>query len=134
VIKTYFKVVYNGVIRPYLIIASHKKINKLFFFNFITVPPTLTTQPTDKAVIESTVATFHCNATGRPVPKITWTKDGKTVSTESTLSFVADRNHSGEYWCSADNGLNTTANASAYLDVLCKCEFFMDTPKVTVSR
>ena len=37
-----------------------------------------------------------------------------------TLTFDAIRNRSGEYWCIADNGLNDTANASAYLDVQCK--------------
>ena len=37
-----------------------------------------------------------------------------------TLTFDALRNRSGEYWCIADNGLNDTANASAYLDVQCK--------------
>ena len=42
-----------------------------------------------------------------------------------TLSFVTNRNQSGDYWCSADNGLNATVNASANLDVQCKliCSF-----------
>lgn len=66
------------------------------------------------------MVTFLCSAIGNPPPRITWTKDSETVGTEDTLSFVTDRNQSGEYWCSADNGMNTTVRASANLDVQCK--------------
>ena len=44
------------------------------------------------------------------------------MGTGETLSFEAFRNNSGEYWCLADNGLNSTDNASAFLDVQCKYE------------
>lgn len=44
------------------------------------------------------------------------------METGDTLSFETKRNYSGKYWCLADNGLNSTANASAYLDVQCECE------------
>lgn len=80
----------------------------------------MTTKPKDHTVIESAIVTFHCNANGNPVPSITWTKDGKAVGQGNTLSFATNRNQSGEYWCSADNGSNTIANASATLDVQCK--------------
>ena len=36
-----------------------------------------------------------------------------------TLSFETHRNQSGKYWCSAENGLTSTINSSAMLDVLC---------------
>ncbi|XP_020621934.1 hemicentin-1-like isoform X3 [Orbicella faveolata] len=79
--------------------------------------PSINVRPTDKTVTEGDVAAFHCNATGNPNPKITWLKDGKTVVTGETLRFIARRNQSGKYWCSADNGFNNTVNASADLDV-----------------
>ena len=63
---------------------------------------------------------FTCNAAGNPVPNITWTKDGKTVGTGDTLSLETHRNQSGEYWCSAENGVGLAINASAFLDVRCK--------------
>lgn len=92
------------------------------FIWFVVVPPNLITTPSNITVVEGTTAKFHCNATGNPIPKITWLKDGKTVGEGSTLSFTADRNNSGKYLCLADNGLSSTVNATAYLDVQCKYE------------
>lgn len=64
--------------------------------------------------------TLHCTANGNPTPKITWIKDGKNVDAEDELSFEALRSRTGRYWCLADNGLEVTANASAYIDVQCE--------------
>ena len=70
--------------------------------------------------MENTTVTFQCNATGHPTPKITWTKDEKILGEGNTLIFVAYRNQSGEYKCTADSGRNSTINASASLDVQCE--------------
>ena len=86
----------------------------------IVVPPSCTVRLNYQTVIEGNVATFHCDATGNPTPKITWMKDGMTVGQGDTLSFEANRTQSGYYWCSAQSTFNTTANASSYLDVHCK--------------
>jgi len=82
--------------------------------------PSFSIVPVNQTVKEADTAIFHCTATGNPTPKITWLKDGTTVATGSTLSFEANRTHSGKYWCLAENGLKTAINASAYLDVQCK--------------
>ena len=76
--------------------------------------------PSDQTIIEKERTTFHCTATGNPTPKVTWLKDGKTVAKGETLSFEANRNQSGNYWCSVENGLGITVNASAHLNVQCK--------------
>ena len=55
------------------------------------------------------------------MPKITWIKDGTSEGEGDTLSFGAVRSKTGRYWCLAENGLDTV-NASAYLDVQCKCD------------
>lgn len=88
-------------------------------------PPSLTTKPVNRVVLEGTETTFHCAADGNPVPEIKWMKDGKTVATQGLLIFEAMRNQSGKYWCSVENGLNSTVNASATLDVQCKWECFI---------
>ena len=87
----------------------------------VAVSPSLTTRPSDKTVLEPANVTFHCNAIGNPMPKISWIKDGEPVASGDTLNIInTKRNQSGKYWCLADNGLNLTANASADLDVKCK--------------
>ena len=102
------------------------RIFQLFMNNLIlqtfslSVAPSLATTPADKIVLEYATATFHCSATGNPIPKITWIKDNNTVGQGETLILEAKRNDSGKYWCSAENGLNPTVNASASLDVQCK--------------
>ena len=44
------------------------------------------------------------------------------MATGERLSFEANRDNSGKYWCSADNGLSAAPNASANLDVQCEFE------------
>lgn len=88
-----------------------------------TVPPIFKSRPADQTVEDGEEASFHCSATGNPNPKITWLKDGKTLITGNTLSFVAFKNLSGKYWCSANNGLGLAINTSAHLTVQSKYEY-----------
>ena len=79
-----------------------------------------TSTPVDQTVIEGDETTFHCNATGNPTPVITWLKDDETLASGENLTFTANRNHSGQYLCSAENGLGVTITAGADLEVQCK--------------
>ena len=83
-------------------------------------PVKLIGAPSNQTINETDTVTFVCNISGNPAPVIKWYKDELTVGTGDTLSFPVFRNQSGYYWCSADNGLNVTVNASAYLNVHCE--------------
>lgn len=69
---------------------------------------------------EDDETTFHCSASGNPVPSIKWIKEGMTVATGDTLNFKTNRSDSGQYWCLAENGLDVEIKASAQLNVQCK--------------
>ena len=76
---------------------------------------------------------LSCNATGNPVPKISWTKDGSPVSNNSRISLSQDnkqlnitnvsRTDSGEYRCVASNSVGNETSNAAKLDVQCKWLF-----------
>ena len=92
---------------------------RIYFMKF-AVLPSFTSTPSNLTVREDSEAIFLCAATGNPTPTITWMKDGKTVAQGNELRFTAKRNQSGEYRCSADNGLGVNITASASIDVQCK--------------
>ena len=97
----------------------------------IIVAPLITTQPQSGSVTEGDNVTLSCNASGNPLPAISWTRDGSLVSSgDQRISFEAgnrrltitnvSRVDSGEYRCVADNSEgNDTSNATT-LDVQCK--------------
>ena len=99
---------------------------------FFSVPPSFTTIPINQTVNEDDQTIFHCAATGNPTPRITWYKDGIIVGEGDPLGFDTKRNDSGEYWCSAENGLDVYINTSVYLDVQCKWKIFSTAQSNTV--
>ena len=110
-------------------------ISFMYYYTlFPVVTPTLTETPSKQTITEDSKATFHCTASGNPVPEIKWIKDDTVVGEGETLTFDAVRNRSGEYWCIADNGLIGTANASAYLDVQCKYDAEWESTRLCMSR
>lgn len=88
-----------------------------------TVPPSFTSLPVNQTIKEGEAATFHCSVSGNPMPKVKWYRGGKVVGEGDTLRIPgANKNDSGEYWCSADNSLAVNINASGHLNVQCKSE------------
>ena len=61
---------------------------------------------------------FHCTASGKPDPTITWTRNGEKVGSGENLNFTAQTNLSGSvYKCTADNGIGQPASTTATLTV-----------------
>ena len=98
----------------------------------IVVAPLITTQPQGGPVTEGDNVTLSCNASGNPVPTISWTRDGSLVSSgDQRISFEAgnrqltitnvNRTDRGEYLCVADNSEGNDTSNSITLDVKCKC-------------
>ena len=96
----------------------------------ITAIPEITTHPKNVTTTEGGNLSLSCNATGNPVPKISWNKDGSPISSNSRISLSQDdkqltirnvnRTDSGEYRCVADNSLGNDTSNAAKLYVQCK--------------
>ena len=74
--------------------------------------------------------TFYCNATGNPLPAISWKKDGHSIGSNSRISCSAESNKltiinvyrtdSGKYHCVAANSIGNASSGAATLVVECK--------------
>ena len=99
----------------------------------IIVAPLITTQPQGGPVTEGDNVTLSCNASGNPVPSISWTRNGSLLnSSVPRISFGVEsrkltitsinRADSGEYRCVGDNNEGTDTSNAATIDVKCKCK------------
>uniref|UniRef100_A0A8C4VAQ5 Receptor-type tyrosine-protein phosphatase F n=1 Tax=Falco tinnunculus TaxID=100819 RepID=A0A8C4VAQ5_FALTI len=105
--------------------------SQMVFINFREKRPTFMKAPEDQIGISGGVASFVCQATGEPKPRITWMKKGKKVSSQrfeviefddgsgSVLRIQPLRVHRDEaiYECTATNSVGEI-NTSAKLTVL----------------
>ena len=71
------------------------------------------------------VVTLSCNATGKPVPNITWTRvwkngtdSGEKISMDGFyIISKTSRSSSGTYRCTASNGVGIPANQTTEVNV-----------------
>ena len=101
-------------------------------FLHLKVPPEITADPQNITTIEEVNVTFTCNATGNPLPAISWTANGSPINARHNWKFSfsvnntqltvteVNRNDSGEYRCVANNSLGNATSDAAYLDVHCE--------------
>ena len=96
-------------------------------YSFLSAPSRITSSPNGQTVTEGSNLDLYCNAIGKPAPNITWTGvlgDG----TNSKLLFVGSswrivnirRNFTGQYRCTADNGIGGPVNHTFLVNVLCE--------------
>ncbi|XP_060064415.1 titin-like, partial [Ylistrum balloti] len=57
------------------------------------IPPEFRSLIRDSNVVEGEPATFDCQVSGRPKPKIHWQKDGKTLSESPRWKFIEEDNN-----------------------------------------
>ena len=94
--------------------------------------PSITGHPQGATVTEGENITLSCDATGSPVLKISWTRNGYPIDTNgnSRITFLEDkkqltiinvsRTDSGEYRCVAKNKVGNDTSKGATVNVQCK--------------
>ena len=97
--------------------------------------PKIKVHPKAETTTEGNNLTLFCNATGNPVPTISWTKDESPLSSNSRISLSDDerltitnvnRTDSGEYRCVASNSLGNDTSSGATLNIQCKYSVISD--------
>ena len=126
-------VLYAELLQMVCLFVGWLVVFEMFVFLFIVrVAPQITTQPQAGSVTEGDNVTLSCNASGNPVPTISWSRDGSLVSSgDQRIRFEAgnrlltitnvNRTDSGEYLCVADNSEGNDTSNAITLDVKCKC-------------
>ena len=120
-----------------LVFFNFKFLNFFFcFFCFIIEPsPPLFTHPQPREVdfLKSSKAKLSCNASGVPLPSITWFKDGNSLSSSSVigsksysiLNFESVHPHDqGRYWCEANSTEGQSRSAPVNLTGIETFHFF----------
>lgn len=98
----------------------------------VSVPSSVEISNKTTTAVEGDRLNFSCTASGKPEPKIAWTKVGGVMEITDTpsVSVIVDRpvtpDNMYQYQCTARNGVGTPATATVNVTVNCKyqCSFF----------
>ena len=117
-----------------LAMVTQSKLNIIFFYLLVSAEFSLT--PTSTVVTSPNTASFVCQASGVPMPLITWSSSNRTTlrsggniritdsqksdGVQSVLEvLMTSPSVSGIYWCFAENSIqNSTVTVSANVSLL----------------
>ena len=91
------------------------------FFLFVSVPVNITSPSSSvRSVTEGESVPLVCVATGHPSPRVTWTKDGRTVGVNGDATIVkSTRRDAGDYSCTATNGVGESKTVTVTVEIMC---------------
>ena len=102
-------------------------LENYFFVIYLTDPPEFNNVSSDVVVVEDDPSiTLECIADGEPTPNIAWTKvyangsDSGVLGTGNQFVLETNRNNSGKYRCTANNGIGIAPNRTVKVEVNCK--------------
>ena len=96
---------------------------------FVSVPPSVEISNKTATAVEGDRLNFTCTASGKPNPKIAWTKVGNATVVADTPSVpvIVDRPGTADnmiqYQCTASNGVETPVTATVNITVYCKYQY-----------
>ena len=99
--------------------------NYTFVVFEFSVPPKITRVPLNTRSGIGANVTLTCEASGDPLPIITWTKEGATtnqlvnVTGPSFHLVIVSLNDAGSYRCTAENGYGTVTEVAS-VSIICK--------------
>ena len=95
----------------------------------VSVPPSVEISNKTATAVEGDRLNFTCTASGKPEPKIAWTKVGNATVRADTpsVSVIVDRPGTADnmiqYQCTASNGVKPPATAIVNVTVYCKYQY-----------
>ena len=95
----------------------------------VSVPPSVEISNKIVTAVEGDRLNFTCTASGKPKPKIAWTKVGNGIVIADTPSVLVIVDRPGtadnmiQYQCTASNGVGTPATAAVNVIVYCKYQY-----------
>jgi len=111
----------------------HMLSNSYLFFEIsvFSDPPQITLPPNSHKVTEDSIISFFCKASGNPLPRFMWERNGKRINPKRTRYFIYDmpfgsvlriepvkaRRDEATFTCVADNDIGEPARANATLKV-----------------
>ena len=93
------------------------------YFLFLIDEPLVLSLECPTPIVEGHDVTLHCNATGNPLPNISWIRQdtGDILGTNGQLTLTAvNRSKTGTFQCLAWNGIGNNSTRTCSLDVYCK--------------